>query len=47
MFWFPLGDRLLWETPALSSWPGQTPTQEANCLAEGKVATAGPISAMI
>lgn len=43
----PLGERLLLETSADSSRPGQTPTQEANCSGDGKLAAAGPISAMI
>ena len=42
---FPFADRLLTETPALSCWPGQMATQDANLLAESKACALGPVSA--
>ena len=43
----PFADRLLLDSPALSSLPGQNPTQDASCPAEGKALAHGPISATI
>src|SRR5215472_7642328 len=37
MYLFPFAERLLWFSSALSSFPGQVPTQEVNCAAEGNV----------
>ena len=34
---FPFAERLLWFCSALSSFPGQVPTQEVNSAAEAKV----------
>jgi hypothetical protein len=44
---FPLAERLLLDSPALSWIPGQTPTHEASWAADGNAAARGPISAMI
>src|SRR6266513_2022128 len=41
---FPFAERLLWFSSALSSFPGQVPTQEVNCAAEGKVLACTPTS---
>jgi hypothetical protein len=43
----PLGERLLFGTPADSSLPGAVPTHAANWGAGGKVAAQGPTSATI
>ena len=42
----PFGLRLFRETSADSSRPGQVPTQDDSCAADGNVAAAGPISAI-
>ncbi len=44
---FPFADRLLVDSPALSWRPGQTPTHDASCGADGNASAPGPISAMI
>lgn len=41
---FPFAERLLWFSSALSSFPGQVPTQEVNCAAEGTVLACTPTS---
>ena len=41
---FPFAERLLWFSSALSSFPGQVPTQEVNCAAEGNVLACTPTS---
>ncbi len=38
----PLAERLLWFSSALSSFPGQVPTQEVNSAAEGNVLACTP-----
>src|SRR5215469_8076301 len=43
----PLGERLLRVSPAVTSSPGQTPTQEDRAFCEGKTSAVGPISARI
>src|ERR1700751_3191779 len=43
----PLAERLLWFCSALSSFPGQVPTQEVNSAAEENVPACTPTSAMI
>jgi hypothetical protein len=44
---FPLAERLLWFSSALSSFPGQVPTQEVNSAAEENVLASTPTSAII
>src|ERR1039457_4465169 len=43
----PFAERLLWFCSALSSLPGQVPTQDVNSPAEGNVLACAPTSAMI
>src|SRR5271157_6544392 len=42
----PLAERLLWFSSALSFCPGQVPTHEVNCAAEGNVLACAPTSAI-
>ena len=37
----PFGERWLWDTPALSSSPGQAPTQEERCFGRRKTGCRG------
>src|ERR1035438_3216475 len=43
----PFGDRVLCDSPALSSLPGHTPTQDDSAFADRKDAASGPTSAII
>src|ERR1022692_749187 len=47
MYLLPFADRLLWFSSALSSFPGQVPTQEVNSAAEENVLAVTLASAMI
>ena len=47
MWRLPFGERWLFETPELFSSPGDAPTQEESCLAEGNVAALGPTSVQL
>jgi spore coat protein U-like protein len=47
MYLLPFAERLLEFSSALSSFPGQVPTQEVNSAAEGNVLAVTPTSAMI
>src|SRR5271157_1173606 len=42
----PLAERLLWLSAALSFLPGQVPTHEVSCAAEGNVLACAPTSAI-
>src|SRR5215467_1353293 len=42
----PLGERLLWFSSALTSCPGQAPTQPVKLPGEGKVFAVAPTSAI-
>src|SRR5271165_57066 len=46
MYRLPLAERLLWLCSALSFCPGQVPTQEVSCAAEGNVLACAPTSAI-
>ena len=46
MYLLPFADRLLRFCSALSSLPGQVPTQEVNSAADGKVPAVTPTSAI-
>ena len=43
----PFGDRVLCDSPALSSFPGHTPTHEDSAFSDRNVAALGPTSAII
>jgi hypothetical protein len=43
----PFGERVLWDSPALSSFPGHTPTHEDRAFSDRNCAALGPTSAII
>jgi len=47
MWRLPFGERVLCDSPALSSLPGHTPTHDDSAFADRKAAALGPTSAII
>src|ERR1035437_11064062 len=47
MVLLPFGERVLLDSPALSSLPGHVPTHEDRAFSDSKAAASGPTSAII
>src|SRR5437016_12570475 len=47
MLRLPFGERVLWDSPALSSSPGHTPIHEDKAFSESKLVASAPTSAII
>src|ERR1039457_6419323 len=47
MVLLPFGERVLLDSPALSSLPGHVPTHEASAFSDSNAAASGPTSAII